>query len=119
MDKLENIENAEFIDEAGRDFSIASYNIDFTDRMIVEENPTKEELKAWYEKSGVKLNKFFNTSGKLYREMNLKDKVKTASEDELLDILSSNGMLVKRPLLIKDDLVLIGFKEEEWAENLK
>ncbi|EOU1912378.1 arsenate reductase family protein [Clostridium perfringens] len=94
-------------------------NIDFTDRMIVEENPTKEELKAWYEKSGVKLNKFFNTSGKLYREMNLKDKVKTASEDELLDILSSNGMLVKRPLLIKEDLVLIGFKEEEWAENLK
>ena len=83
-------------------------NIDFTDRMIVEENPTKEELKAWYEKSGVKLNKFFNTSGKLYREMNLKDKVKTASEDE-----------VKRPLLIKDDLILIGFKEEEWAENLK
>lgn len=94
-------------------------NIDFIDKMIVEENPTKEELKTWYEKSGVKLSKFFNTSGKLYREMNLKDKVKTSSEDELLEILSSNGMLVKRPLLIKDDLILIGFKEEEWDEKLK
>lgn len=94
-------------------------NIDFIDRMIVEENPTKEELKTWYEKSGVNLSKFFNTSGKLYREMNLKDKVKTSSEDELLEILSSNGMLVKRPLLIKDDLILIGFKEEEWDEKLK
>ncbi|MDZ4993022.1 Spx/MgsR family RNA polymerase-binding regulatory protein [Clostridium perfringens] len=94
-------------------------NIDFMDRMIVEENPTKEELKTWYEKSGVKLSKFFNASGKLYREMNLKDKVKTSSEDELLEILSSNGMLVKRPLLIKDDLILIGFKEEEWDEKLK
>lgn len=94
-------------------------NIDFIDRMIVEENPTKEELKTWYEKSGFKLSKFFNASGKLYREMNLKDKVKTSSEDELLEILSSNGMLVKRPLLIKDDLILIGFKEEEWSEKLK
>lgn len=94
-------------------------NIEFIDRMIVEENPTKEELKTWYKKSGVKLSKFFNTSGKLYREMNLKDKVKISSEDELLEILSSNGMLVKRPLLIKDDLILIGFKEEEWAEKLK
>lgn len=94
-------------------------NIDFIDRIIVEENPTKEELKTWYEKSGVNLSKFFNTSGKLYREMNLKDKVKTSSEDELLEILSSNGMLVKRPLLIKDDLILIGFKEEEWDEKLK
>ncbi|HHD2752053.1 TPA: arsenate reductase family protein [Clostridium perfringens] len=94
-------------------------NIDFIDRMIVEENPTKEELKTWYEKSGANLSKFFNTSGKLYREMNLKDKVKVASEDELLEILSSNGMLVKRPLLIKGDLILIGFKEEEWAEKLK
>ena len=83
----------------------------------MEENPTKEELKAWYEKSGVKLNKFFNTSGKLYREMNLKDKVKTASEDELLDILSSNGMLVKRPIVIQGDIIIIGNKVSEY-ENL-
>ena len=94
-------------------------NIQFTDRMIVEENPTKEELKEWYERSGLKLSKFFNTSGKLYREMNLKDKVKTASEDELLEILSTNGMLVKRPLVVKYDAILVGFKEEEWAEKLK
>lgn len=94
-------------------------NIEFIDRMIVEENPTKEELKEWYKKSGLKLNKFFNTSGKLYREMNLKDKIKTASEDELLEILSTNGMLVKRPLVIKDDSILVGFKEEEWTEKLK
>lgn len=94
-------------------------NIEFTDRMIVTDNPSKEELRTWYEKSGVKLNKFFNTSGKLYREMNLKDKVKTATEEELLDILSTDGMLVKRPLLIKNDIVLIGFKEDEWTEKLK
>ena len=94
-------------------------NIEFINRNIVEENPSAEELALWMEKSGLEPRKFFNTSGVLYKEMNLKDKVKTASEDELLDILSSNGMLVKRPLLIKEDLVLIGFKEEEWAENLK
>ncbi|WP_300350346.1 arsenate reductase family protein [Clostridium sp.] len=94
-------------------------NVDFKDRMIVDENPTKEELKKWYERSGLTLNKFFNTSGKLYREMNLKDKVKTASEDELLEILASNGMLVKRPLIVKDDVVLVGFKEEQWNEILK
>lgn len=94
-------------------------NIEFTDRMIVTDNPSKEELRTWYEKSRVKLNKFFNTSGKLYREMNLKDKVKTATEEELLDILSTDGMLVKRPLLIKNDIVLIGFKEDEWTEKLK
>ena len=94
-------------------------NIEFIDRHIVEENPTREELKVWLEKSGLPINKFFNTSGVLYREMQLKDKVKTLPEDELLDILSTNGMLVKRPIIVKDDIVLVGFKEDEWNEKLK
>ena len=94
-------------------------NIEFIDRHIAEENPTKEELKDWLEKSNLPINKFFNTSGVLYREMGLKDKVKTASVDELLDILSTNGMLVKRPIIVKDNTVLVGFKEEEWNEKIK
>lgn len=94
-------------------------NIEFEDRHIAEENPTKEELKIWFDKSGLPINKFFNTSGVLYREMQLKDKVKTLNEDELLDILATNGMLVKRPIIVKDDIVLVGFKEEEWNEKLK
>lgn len=93
-------------------------NIEFEDRNIVEENPTKEELKTWIEKSGLPIQKFFNTSGVLYREMNLKDKVKIAPEEELLDILSSNGMLVKRPLVILEEGILIGFKEDQWREML-
>ena len=91
-------------------------NIDFEDRHIVEANPSKEELKEFYEKSGLTLNKFFNTSGIKYREMGLKDVVKTASEDELLEILSTDGMLVKRPMIILDNKVLVGFKEEQWRE---
>ncbi|GAA0720601.1 arsenate reductase family protein [Clostridium malenominatum] len=94
-------------------------NVDFEDRHIVENNPKKEELKAWFEKSGLPINKFFNTSGKLYKEMNLKDKVKTSSEEELLEILSSNGMIVKRPIVVGEDFVLVGFKEEQWEEKLK
>ena len=94
-------------------------NVEFIDRHIAEENPNKEELKTWLDKSGLKINKFFNTSGVLYREMQLKDKVKTLPEDELLDILATNGMLVKRPILVKEDTVPVGFKEEEWVENLK
>lgn len=94
-------------------------NIEFEDRHIVEENPTKEELKKWLDKSGLPINKFFNTSGVLYREMQLKDKVKTLKEEELLDILATNGMLVKRPIIIKEDIVLVGFKEEEWNGKLK
>ena len=93
-------------------------NIEFIDRHIVENNPTKEELRNWIQISGLPINKFFNTSGVLYREMQLKDKVKTSSEDELLDILSSNGMLVKRPILVTKDKVLVGFKEEQWNEVL-
>ncbi len=93
-------------------------NIKFIDRDITIDNPTKEELKKWYEKSGLDLKKFFNTSGVLYREMNLKDKIKTMSEDEMLDILSTDGKLVKRPLFINDDLILVGFKEQEY-KNIK
>lgn len=93
---------------------LSEKEIDFEERNIVEENPNKEELKAWIEKSGLPIKKFFNTSGKLYKEMSLKDKVNEASQDELIELLSTNGMLVKRPLLIKEDKVLVGFKESEW-----
>lgn len=92
--------------------------IDVTSRHIVEDNPQKEELSKWIKKSGLPINRFFNTSGMIYREQNLKEKVKTASEDELLDILSSNGMVVKRPIVVGDDFVLVGFNEKEWKEKL-
>ncbi|QLY78500.1 arsenate reductase family protein [Clostridium intestinale] len=91
-------------------------NIDFIDRHIVEDNPTKEELKEWLDKSGLTINKFFNTSGKLYKEMNLKDRVKSDSEESLLELLATNGMLVKRPILVTEDKVLVGFKE--WEKEL-
>ncbi|MGG7164205.1 arsenate reductase family protein [Clostridium ihumii] len=94
-------------------------NIEFEDRHIVEFNPSTDELKGWIEKSSMPINKFFNTSGILYREMNLKDKVKNGDFEELIEILASNGMLVKRPILILEDKVLIGFKEEQWREALK
>ncbi|MBQ6819851.1 MAG: arsenate reductase family protein [Clostridium sp.] len=94
-------------------------NIEFIDRHIVDENPSKEELKLWLDKSGLTINKFFNTSGKLYREMELKDKVKTLPKEELLNILSTNGMLVKRPIIVTEDTVLVGFKEDQWNEILK
>lgn len=88
--------------------------IEYTYRPIKEENPTKEELKSWIDKSGLPIAKFFNTSGLLYKEYNMKDKVKVLPAEELIDILASNGMLVKRPILLADDKVLVGFKEEEW-----
>ena len=90
----------------------------FTDRHIVEQNPTAEELKAWWEKSGLPLKKFFNTSGLLYKELQLKDKIPTMTEEEQIELLSTNGMLVKRPLIIGEDFILVGFKEAEW-EKLK
>ena len=86
----------------------------FDDRHIVEDNPTAEELKAWWEKSGLPLKKFFNTSGVLYKSMQLKDKLPDMSDEEQLRLLASDGMLVKRPLVVKCDTVLIGFKEAEW-----
>ncbi len=94
-------------------------NVDVTSRHIVEENPTRGELSVWIERSGLPINRFFNTSGLVYKELNLKEKVKTASHDELLDILASNGMVVKRPIIVADDFVLVGFNEIEWKEKLK
>ena len=93
--------------------------ITFEERPIVEQNPTYEELKGWHQKSGLPLKKFFNTSGMLYKEMKLKDKLSEMDEDEQLKLLSTNGMLVKRPLVIGDDFVLTGFREKEWEEKLK
>lgn len=90
----------------------------YTDRHIKEENPTVEELKAWHEKSGLPLKKFFNTSGQLYKGMGLKDRLPSMSEEEQYALLASDGMLVKRPILVLDDKVLVGFKEAEWAEKL-
>ena len=93
--------------------------IEYTERHIAEQNPSYEELKEWYENSGLPLKKFFNTSGLLYKEMQLKDKLVTMSEEEMLQLLATNGMLVKRPLMINGDTVLVGFKEAEWSERLK
>ena len=90
----------------------------FDDRHIVEDNPTAEELKEWWEKSGLPLKKFFNTSGLVYKEQNLKERLPDMSGEEQLALLATNGMLVKRPLVIGEDFVLIGFKETEW-ERLK
>ena len=83
------------------------------------ENPTYEELKEWYEKSGMPLKKFFNTSGMLYKQMNLKDKLPEMSEDEQLKLLATDGMLVKRPLVVGEDFVLTGFREKEWEEKIR
>ncbi len=92
--------------------------VEFEERPIVEENPTYEELKQWYEKSGLPLKKFFNTSGLLYKEMKLKEKLPEMSEEDQLKLLSTNGMLVKRPLVVGEDFVLTGFKETQWAEKM-
>ena len=83
------------------------------------ENPTYEELSVWHQRSGLPLKKFFNTSGLLYKSMELKDKLPGMSEEEMLRLLAADGMLVKRPLLVGDDLVLVGFKEAEWERALK
>ena len=92
--------------------------VEFEDRHIIEDNPSKEELKAWYEKSGLPLKRFFNTSGMKYKEVKLKDRLPDMSEEEQLELLASDGMLVKRPVLVGDDFVLTGFKEKEWTEKL-
>ena len=97
---------------------LEEHNITYTDRHIVEDNPTYEELKEWYTMSGLPLKKFFNTSGMIYKQMNLKDKVKEMTEDDQLKLLATDGMLVKRPLVIGDNFVLTGFKEKEWEEKL-
>ena len=95
---------------------LEAHNVEFEERAIKEENPTYEELKEWYTMSGLPLKKFFNTSGMLYKQMNLKDKLKEMTEDDQLKLLATDGMLVKRPLVIGDNFVLTGFKEKEWEE---
>ena len=94
------------------------HGIAYEDRHIVENNPTYEELKDWYGRSGLPLKKFFNTSGMLYKEMKLKDKLPTMSEDEQLQLLATNGMLVKRPVIVDGDTVFTGFKAADWEEKL-
>ena len=95
------------------------HNIQYTERHIAEENPSYVELEDWYKKSGLPLKRFFNTSGLVYRDMQLKDKLPSMSEEEQLKLLSGNGMLVKRPLVVDGETVLVGFKETEWTERLK
>ena len=91
--------------------------VDFEDRHIVEHNPTAEELKTWIAKSGYPVKRFFNTSGMKYRELGLKEKLETMSDEEQIALLATDGMLVKRPLIIGDK-ILVGFREKEWAETL-
>ena len=95
------------------------HHITYNFRDIKLENPTYDELTAWHERSGLPLKRFFNTSGLLYKSMGLKDKLPEMSEDEMLKLLAADGMLVKRPLLVGNDFVLVGFKEAEWESRLK
>ena len=95
---------------------LESQGIDYTARHIKEQNPTYEELKDWYQRSGLPLKKFFNTSGLVYKSLNLKDRLPNMSEEEQLRLLASDGMLVKRPLVVLEDRVLTGFREKEWTE---
>lgn len=95
-----------------------SRGIPYSDRHIKEENPTAIELKSWHEKSGLPLKRFFNTSGNLYKEMKLKDRLPSMSEEEQYELLATDGMLVKRPIVVTEDAVLVGFKEAEWEEKL-
>ena len=92
--------------------------VNYIERHIVENNPSYDELKEWFNKSGLPLKKFFNTSGLLYKEMQLKDKLHGMSEEDQLELLATNGMLVKRPLVVSGEFVLVGFKEAEWAEKM-
>ena len=94
------------------------HQISYEERDIKENNPSLEELKEWYQRSGLPLKRFFNTSGMLYKEMKLKDKLPEMSEDEQLALLASDGMLVKRPIVVTKGSVLVGFKEEQWEEEL-
>lgn len=93
-------------------------NIQYTFRDIKEQNPSYEELEKWYKISGMPLKKFFNTCGLLYKSMELKNKLPNMTEEEMLNLLATDGMLVKRPLLVSDDFVLIGFKVADWADKL-
>ncbi|EFB76747.1 arsenate reductase family protein [Subdoligranulum variabile] len=95
------------------------HDVSYEARHIKEENPTKEELRSWYTRSGLPLKRFFNTSGLAYKSMGLKDKLSGMSEEEQLALLATDGMLVKRPLLVTDDFVLVGFKPAEWEQALR
>ena len=97
---------------------LEDHNTSFIDRHIVENNPTKDELMQWHKKSGLPLKKFFNTSGMIYRELGLKDKLPTMTEEEQFELLASNGMIVKRPIVVGEDFVLVGFKEADWEKQL-
>ena len=94
-------------------------HLEFTERHIVEENPSYEELKEWYAESGLPLKKFFNTSGMLYKEMKLKDRLPDMSEEEQFELLATDGMLVKRPILVAEEKAFPGFREKEWEELIK
>ena len=94
------------------------HQISYEERDIKENNPSLEELKEWYQRSGLPLKRFFNTSGMLYKELTLKDKLPDMSEAEPLALLASDGMLVKRPIVVTEDQVLVGFKEAQWEEEL-
>lgn len=97
---------------------LLEHGIEFEDRDIKTDNPSYEELKAWYEKSGLPIKRFFNTSGMIYRERKLKDRLPDMTDEEKLRELATDGMLVKRPVIVKDNLVITGFKEKEWEEKL-
>lgn len=94
-------------------------NVNFIARHIKEDNPTYAELKLWYEKSGLPLKRFFNTSGLLYKSMDLKNKLPNMSEEEQLELLATDGMLVKRPIIVTEDKILVGFRENEWLDAIK
>lgn len=94
------------------------HNIEYDERHIVEDNPQADELKEWWEKSDLPLKRFFNTSGMKYRELKLKDKLPDMNDDEQFDLLATDGMLVKRPIVVGDDFVLVGFKVKEWEETM-
>ncbi len=97
---------------------LTDQGLEFQDRHIVEENPKKEELETWYKESGLPLKRFFNTSGNKYKELHLKDRLPSMTEEEQLELLATDGMLVKRPVLVGQDFVVTGFKEKEWREKL-
>lgn len=94
------------------------HSIDYNSRNIKEQNPTADELECWYKRSGLPLKKFFNTSGNIYKEQNLKDRLPTMSEQEQIALLATDGMLVKRPIVVGEEFVLVGFREGEWEEKL-
>lgn len=97
---------------------LMEHGVEFEDRHIVENNPTAEELKEWHERSGLPLKRFFNTSGQIYRQNNIKDRLPNMSEEEQYELLATNGMLVKRPIIVGEDFVLVGFKEKDYETIL-